>query len=903
MKKILLAVLVLFSLFSEKAIAQPCVGSETLTSSPPPSANGTYYPGTVVTFCYTVTDYAQSVADWFCGAVPTLGPGWDLNTLTPVSAPASCDGQGVWGWYTSCTGTASGLTFGPGFYYDSPAGSTSGTLDGIPGNNFGDNCQTYTWTFCFSVMVDANAPNGADVSVTMSAYSDYTVGSWGNDACQDPPNAFNTQPAVVANCSLIVPSVAITNASCANSTDGSITVTPNGVAPYTFLWSNGATTGTLNNLSPGIYTVTVTDSTLCFKVVTIPVGGPAPILLNEVVVPDGCNTSTGGSVTLAPTGGTGSVYTFLWNDGTTASSLTNLTGGTYTVTVTDSLNCTQVQTFNIITTVPVTLATSSTSSGCTGSTGTATVVASGGLPPFTYSWSPTGGNTATANNLPAGLYTINVVDSAGCTATAQVTVQAIGAFTLTTQYVPLSCDPLATTTADVQVNGGTAPFTYQWTPTGGNQQTGTGLIAGTYVVYVTDSNNCIDSATVIIPDVIPVTTSIISTPVQCNVASSGTATVTATGGSGTYSYLWSDGSTSSTAVNLNGGIYTVTVSDGQGCTAVTTVTVTVIPDVFADAGSGQTVCAGQPVVLTGSANGGTAPFNYTWNFGGTGNVVNVNPSVTTTYVLTVSDVNSCTATSSVTVTVIDYPVVTVSPDANICYGNSTIITASGGSNYSWSPATGLNDANIANPTANPAVTTTYVVTVSNGFCSSGGTVTVNVEPEVLAVFTPDTTLGEAPLTVNFISTSTGATSYSWNFGDGGTATGQSPSHTYTQQGSYSITLVATNALGCTDTARYSFIVVEELASLTVPNIFTPNGDGKNDTFEFIEKGIESIGVNIFNRWGKEVYSWSVLNGSWDGKSKDGEELPDGVYLVIIKATGIDDKPYDYQGTVHLIRNK
>ncbi|MBL0343075.1 MAG: hypothetical protein IPP71_20715 [Bacteroidetes bacterium] len=141
MKRILFAIIALISV-NQASFGQSCVGTQTLTSTPPPSGNGTYFSGTTVTFCYSATDYAQNVADWICGVVPTFGPGWDLSTLTPVSASPSCDLQGNWAWYPTCTGTASGLTFGPGFYYDSPAGSTSGTLDGIPGNNFGDNCQT-----------------------------------------------------------------------------------------------------------------------------------------------------------------------------------------------------------------------------------------------------------------------------------------------------------------------------------------------------------------------------------------------------------------------------------------------------------------------------------------------------------------------------------------------------------------------------------------------------------------------------------------------------------------------------------------------------------------------------------------------------------------------------------------
>ncbi|MBL0343076.1 MAG: SprB repeat-containing protein [Bacteroidetes bacterium] len=174
--------------------------------------------------------------------------------------------------------------------------------------------------FCFSIQVlpCTSAPNGTDLTVDVNAYSDYTVGSWGNDACQDPPA---TQEATVfCNCTLIIPTVTVVDATCASANDGSITVIPTGVPPYTYLWNTGATTPTLANIPAGIYTITVTDSTLCDKVITIPVGGDPAILLNPVVINNGCNTS-GGSIVLAPSGGAGAGYTFLWSDGSTGSSL------------------------------------------------------------------------------------------------------------------------------------------------------------------------------------------------------------------------------------------------------------------------------------------------------------------------------------------------------------------------------------------------------------------------------------------------------------------------------------------------------------------------------------------------------------------------------------------------------
>jgi gliding motility-associated-like protein len=653
-----------------------------MTANPVPAGNNTYVVGTTVTFCYTLTNYAQTNADWIAGFAITLGPGWDANSLTPLTPPTSCDGQGTWDWYTSCTGTASGITWGPGFYYDTPAGSPNFALDGIPGNNFGDNCQNSSWDFCFTVTVGpcASASN-APLNIGIQALSDYQAGSWGNDACFDPPFTAPAQwpsgvPSAQCNCVLIVPNITITNVSCAGQNNGAVTVFPQGVAPYSYQWSNGATSQTISNLAPGIYTCTVTDSTQCTKTVTVPVSGAQPIVLNETVSGNVCDNASG-SITLAPTGGTGQNFTYLWSNGATSSSVSGLAGGTYTVTVTDANGCTQTGSFNINLVVPLT------------------------------------------------------------------------------------------------VNSG------------GNQST----------------------------------------------------------------------------------------------------------------------CSGDPVTIAGVASGGALPYSYTWSNGAISGAQSVNPSSTTVYTLTVTDVNGCSSQASVTVDVTPYPTLQVSQDLDICFQASTQLSASGATTYSWSPSAGLSDPNIANPTANPLTTTTYVLTAANGSCVTTDSVTVTVLPEIIPSFVPDTLQGFTPFTVNFNNTSSGANTYNWAFGDGNISADQNPTHIYETMGQYTVLLTATNALGCSDTVSFSYIIVDSFSSLFIPNIFTPNGDNLNDVFHFDELAIVEISCTIFNRWGKEVYSWSELESGWDGKSTDGTELPEGSYIYVVKATGIEGKTYDLSGFFQLVRGK
>jgi hypothetical protein len=183
----------------------PCIGSSTVTISPPPdSTTGCYSAGTTVTVCVTINDYAQSGVDWLCGVVPVLGPGWDSTTLAPVSTSPSCDGQGNWAWYTTCTSTNSGITFGAGFFYDSPAGSPLGTLDGIPGNNYGDNCQVYSWVFCFQV-TSVSLGVGTAGGIGVACYGDDMAGSWGQSGCVDPP--ITSTYCVTPNCTVTVPTL------------------------------------------------------------------------------------------------------------------------------------------------------------------------------------------------------------------------------------------------------------------------------------------------------------------------------------------------------------------------------------------------------------------------------------------------------------------------------------------------------------------------------------------------------------------------------------------------------------------------------------------------------------------------------------------------------------------------
>lgn len=896
----LLLVIVLFAA-SHGSYAQNCIGSSAITITPSPNPQTGCYPvNTTVTVCVSITNYSQGGVNWIHGIVVSLGPGWNASTLAPVSASPSCDGQGVWGWYTSCTSTNTGQTFGPGFYYDTPAGSTTGVIDGIPGNNFGDNCTNFTWNFCFSVSTNASVPSQVSGNIGVTVYGDYTTGSWGTFGCT--PQPVTTNYCIQQNCTVQLPTLNTTNPSChGDSTGTAFAAGAGGLPPYNYLWSNGATTQNVTGLPAGIYSVTVTDAAGCTKNVFFQITEPDEIINNAIVIDIGCNTANTGSISTSLSGGT-QPYSYLWSNGATTPSVSGLSAGVYTLTVTDANGCIKNYSFSINSFPAVSFSTSATPATCGQANGIASVTVNSGTAPYTYQWSPNVSSGPLANNLSSGTYTVTVTDANGCSDTQTITVTEIPTFTLSTQTTPVDCNGTGATATAI-VTGGTGPFTYQWSPSGGNSQTATNLNPGTYTVTVTDGAGCTLTASVIVDPYTPMSLSAMSSPALCDNAASGTVTVLVIGGNPGYTYLWSTGTTSSTVTGLSPGIYTVTVTDASSCTATTTIAVTQNPQVFINISGNNDLCEGQSTTLTSGVSGGSGGNQYLWSNGSNLSSITVNPPAGIhVYSVTVTDVTGCTASASFAVNVTAYPVLTLSGDVTICSGENTVLTASGALTYTWTPATGLDNPTSASPVASPTSTTTYTVTGANGNCTSTASLTVTVSPDVIAAATADTTKGFPPLTVNFTNQSTGGSTYLWNFGDGNSSSFPDPQHTFTEPGVYNVQLIVTNSDGCTDTITIR-IEVELTSAFSIPNVFTPNNDGKNDLFSFTEEGIIEVKAEIFNRWGEKIYDWNKPGHGWNGITKNGKEVPEGTYFIIVNATGQDGKKYELAGSFLLLRSE
>ncbi len=446
-----------------------CNQASVLTATPPAPATG-YAPGQTVHFCYHISDWNQVNVNWLHGVTVTLGAGWNAASLV-ATPPASCSGSGTWAYYpagqTSC---ASGVLWGPGFYYTTTAGASTCPGDG-PGNNFGDNCQgaiaAGTWNFCFDVTVAAGCNPGASLAVTCLSSGDGQSGSWSSTGCLSDVAA-NANSAL--NC--CPPTMSETPATCGATGSATASAVIGGAgsqAPYVFAWTgpsgpvstttvNPGSSNTITNIPAGTYTVIVTDKNLCASTNTIVVTGGAAV--TSAVTPHNITCAATGSITTTNAAGGTAPYTYAWaGPGAFVSAVQSPTGlttaGVYTLTVTDHVGCTFTITATVAQVGAITVTVNSPTV-CTG--GSVALTAAGAT---TYSWS----NGATTNPITVtpGATSYTVIGTTGtCTNSAVSTVGVTALPVVTASSVPFAQEGNATITAA----GGT---TYLWS-TGAKRQ-------------------------------------------------------------------------------------------------------------------------------------------------------------------------------------------------------------------------------------------------------------------------------------------------------------------------------------------------------------------------------------------------------------------------------------------------
>lgn len=348
-----------------------------------------------------------------------------------------------------------------------------------------------------------------------------------------------------------------------------------GTEPFTYEWSfpQGVTeTGqTVNIFQPANYSYTVTDSRGCTFSSDTSVGSEnIPVITLALIDTVSCNGLSDGSASSFVTGGV-EPYFYQWSNGSSNDSLLNVSAGSYSLTVTDAAGCSGQAFVFIPQPNTLTLTVTGNDVTCYGqNTGAIFTSVIGGTPNYQYEWS-NGSTTPQLTNLEAGIYNVTVTDDHGCTVEGGVTITQGNQINVYTNSFPVNCYGGNNGYATVFATGGAGVFQYTWS-NGATGAQASNLVAGTYIVYATDIQNCVESTTVVITEPDELIVAMNSTPEVLG-GSDGTASATVSGGTPPYQYLWENGVTLPYLDNLEAGVYTLTVTDNKGCSKVDSVEV------------------------------------------------------------------------------------------------------------------------------------------------------------------------------------------------------------------------------------------------------------------------------------------------------------------------------------------
>ena len=547
--------------------------------------------------------------------------------------------------------------------------------------------------------------------------------------------------AVITDPSVLSITTTSDSITCNGSCDGLVSVIcSGGTTPYTYLWSDplAQTNAIATALCIGSYDVTITDANGCIGIGSQQVNEPTSITLTESHTDANCGNSDG-SASIYASGGI-SPYSYIWSNTANTTSISNIPANTYFVTVTDANGCNKTLPITIADLFgPVVSILNSDSVSCNGgSDGTATAIASGGIPPYAFTWDdPLSQITPSAANLSAGVYIVEIKDTNNCTATATVTIYEPDSLLYNGNSSNPICFNDCNGSVGVSVVGGTAPYGYLWDdPASQTTAIAINLCDGSYNVAIVDNKGCLEFAAITIVDPPPLTSNTISMDATCFNLCDGSATVDLLDGTLPYTYIWDDPNSqgTETANNLCPGTYNVTITDANGCSSTSSATIgsptVLIAGISAD---GSVSCNGYCDGFAQSfVAGGSAPYTYLWNnMQSTDQAIGLCAGI---YTLTITDANACNATTSVTITEPQEIALTSTQNNISCYGScdgNASINVSGGTlpyTYLW------NDLLFqTTPLANKLCNGSYNVTVTdiNG-CNITESVTIT-QPQQLGL--------------------------------------------------------------------------------------------------------------------------------------------------------------------------
>ena len=713
--------------------------------------------------------------------------------------------------------------------------------------------------------------------------------------------------------------------SCIGADDATLSVSAfGGGEPFTYLWENGETGFQRTNLGPGIYSVQVTDSDGCSLSSSIYLQEPTPInVTKNIINPVSCLTSTDGTLNASGSGGS-APYTYAWDNGSQSPTVDGLGCGLHTVTVSDANGCQAITSFSLDCPEVMQVDINPTSNfggynlSCPESAdGAADASVEFGEAPYSFIWS-SGDSLATATNLEAGVNSLTVTDSKGCAVIAFVIMTIPPAIeimpTVLSDYegAAVSCSAAKDGKVLLEMTNGTAPYSFLWS----NDETGAtanNLSAGESSVTVTDIAGCVASIEIDLSVYeISIQPEIVSdyngASISCVDATDGAIRMNVAAGASSppnVTYAWDNGHDTDLLENVSAGTYTLTVTSAFGCTASAEQIISAPDSLYATAmvtsdfnGFDVSGIGENDGSASATATGGTAPYSFLWE-SGTTDSMEQNLAVGT-HNITITDANGCATQTSVT---LNAPIALdgfadVSSDYRgqdiSCVGEDdgeATAFASGGVPpyiYAWS-----NNADTE--TATNLAAGTHTVTITDG---NGATVSVEVElfePEPIELILESTPSGSPSNGTAKVTALGGVSPFSFSWNDPFLRSTETIDQLAT--GWYRVT--ATDANGCQENDQIEVTQSLELDCIKENMTITPNGDGMNDFLTLGCIHLFNNEVEIFNRWGNQIFRATDYDGSWNGL-RNNKQVPDGGYFYII-SVALPTGKRTFKGSLTIIR--